>query len=198
MTAHDELSHLLQRAAPEVSEESDDLNTAIKLMAVKTHHEERSRRRASRPLAAGLAVFFVVAGGATAAAAATMQWYPWAQDPDASFTVTMPSGAQCEYRYGGVEGASSEDVRAFIAENDIVAMADVDGALAEARAQGQTIYDENGELQPAGPGSAMYDADFEYQFAISQAVSELIEDHLRAQGKLAPYSLNMQADCGQE
>ncbi|WP_313479926.1 hypothetical protein [Microbacterium sp.] len=198
MTEHDALTSLLQRAQPHVSARSYDVDAEIRVMAARTQQEARRRPHARRPLLAGLAAFLVVAGGATAAAAATMQWDPWALEPDASFAVTMPSGTQCEYRYGGLDGTASEEVRSFIANNDIVAMADVEGVIARARAQGQAMYDENGELQPAGPGSAMYDADWEYQFALSQAVTDLIGDHLRARGELAPYTLNMQADCGQE
>lgn len=195
MTQRDALDDILTAGAPRVSAESPELSEAISMMASETKLEVQPRRRVSRPLAAGLAAMLVIGGGATAATAATWHWHPWAQDPDASFMVTMPSGDVCEYRVGGVSGEPAEIVRAFVANHDIVALADVEGAIAQARAEGQTMYDENGDLQPAGPGTVMYDADFEYQSALSLAVSELVKRHLEETGELAPYQLNMQADC---
>jgi hypothetical protein len=195
MTQRNALDDILTAVAPRVSAQSPELTEAISAMASETRLEVRPRRRLSRPLATGLAAMLVVGGGATAAAAATWQWHPWAQDPDASFMVTMPSGAICEYRVGGVSGAPADIVSAFVASHDIVALADVEGAIAQARADGQTMYDENGDLQPAGPGTAMYNADFEYQSALNLAVSELVKSHLEETGDLAPYQLNMQADC---
>lgn len=195
MTQRNALDEILTAGAPQVSAESPELTEAISRMALETKREVQPRRHLRRRLAAGLAAMLVVGGGATAAAAATWHWHPWAHDPDASFMVTMPSGAVCEYRVGGVSGASADIVRAFVANHDIVALADVEGAIAQARAEGQTMYDENGDPQSAGPGTAMYDADFEYQSALSLAVSELVTGHLEETGDLAPYQLNMQADC---
>lgn len=201
MSQRDTLDQILSTGQPPVSDRSPALDAAITRTSREAQRQARPRRRMSRSAAAGLAALLAVGGGATAAVAATWQWHPWAMNPDATFTVTLPSGATCEYRAGAVSGASAETteaVRAFIAANDIVEMADVDGAIAEARADGQTMYDDNGELRPAGPGTELYNADFEYQSALNLAVSELVSDHLRARGILTPYSLDMQADCGDE
>jgi len=202
MTTPDRLDEMLRTGAPRVSAHSPSVNAAVVRLATETQLQERSRRYRARPLVVVLASVVLAGGGATAAAAAgAFQWHPWAENPDASFAVAMPSGDICDYRVGGIDGASTEvveAVRVFVAEHDVLAMADVDRVIAEARADGLTMYDENGELHPAGPGTEYYNADFEYQSAINLAVAELIRNELQEQGILAPYTLNMQADCGEQ
>ena len=94
----------------------------------------RRPRRAPRIAAAGVALT-VALGGATAAAASigAFDWEPWVEDVP-SQTLTLPSGAQCEFRMGNViigdpdAAAAAEDL---IAETDFVAEIDMDAVLDE-------------------------------------------------------------------
>jgi hypothetical protein len=200
MSEHDTRDDILNTDGPRVTARSVELDDAIRQMARAAGRESRASRRViGRPVAIGLAVALALGGGGMAAAAATgWQWHPWAETPDATFVATFPSGVTCEMRLGDVQDATpetSEAIRAFAAENDLVAMADVDGAITEARAAGQMMYDENNVLHPAGPGSPLYNADFEYQMALGAAIQELITEHLRSEGLPITYNYGVQGKC---
>lgn len=153
-----------------------------------------------------LTVALVSAGAGVAAATDGWQWSPWAEEPDAVYAVTLPSGTQCEYRLGTVSGGTTEEseaVRSFAAQNDLLALADVDPYIAEIRAQGRWIPDENGVLQTKLRGAAPYDADWEYQQALDRAVGALVWQHLADEGiqSVGPTGsssihVGMQSNCG--
>ena len=204
MIPHDILDDALTAASPRVSPKTVELDREIRRMSSRASGASRPRsRRVARPAAVALAGALVLGGGLAAAADTIWEWHPWALTPDATFEVTFPSGIACELRYGDVRGASEETnaaIREFVAENDIIAMADVEGEIEKARAAGQTMYESDGVLQPAGPGTPLYNADFEYQMALGYAVHDVITEHLRSEGILAPgeYSESgyaMQGDC---
>lgn len=102
----DELNELLNRSDPvgELSETEQRLTAELVYQSGPTR-----RRRYARPVAAGALAVVLVGGGAMAAAAATGLWSPWAQD-DALFVVKyeLPSGADCEFRLGNVQGKPDE------------------------------------------------------------------------------------------
>jgi hypothetical protein len=204
MTQHDTLDDVLNAASPRISPRTTELDDEIRRMSLRAARSSRAGwREFRRPAAIALAGALVVGGGLTAAADTLWEWHPWALTPDATFEVTYPSGIMCEMRLGNVRGVSEETnsaIREFVAENDLIALADVEGQIEKARAAGQTRYDSEGVLQPAGPGTPMYNEDFEYQMALGWAIHDVITDHLRSEGILAPgeYSESgyaMQGDC---
>lgn len=206
LTDHDQLDRLLNDSSPKTTALNNDLNDALMRMtlAAKRHPEARVRRRLRKPATIALAAALVFGGAGVAAAAGGWQWHPWAETPDAVFMVTYPSGTQCEYRLGAMSGGTTEEleaVRSFAAQTDLAALADVDRYIMEARARGQWIYDDNDVQQPNGPGTALYDADWEYQQAFGHAVNALIRQHLADEGIPSAYTgggieFRMQGDCG--
>jgi hypothetical protein len=91
-------------------------------------------RRAPRLIAAGVGVALVL-GGSTAAAASmgAFDWAPWAQSVPSQL-LTLPSGAQCEFRIGNVIVGDPDAAAAteqLIAETDFVAEIDMDAVLRE-------------------------------------------------------------------
>lgn len=68
------------------------------------------RRRYARPIAITAIAATLLAGGGVAAAAANGLWSPWAQN-DALITIEyeLPSGTECEFRFGNVTGAPEID-----------------------------------------------------------------------------------------
>lgn len=187
MPDHDQLDRLLNESSPKTTALDSELNDALVRMtlAARRHPEARVRRRLRKPATVALAAALVFGGAGVAAAAGGWQWHPWAENPDTTFTVTYPSGTQCEYRLGAVSGGTTraaEAARTFVAQTDLPALVDVDRYIADARAHGQWIYDENDVLQPSGPGTALYNADWEYQQAYGHAINALIRQHLAEEG----------------
>ena len=139
-----------------------------------------ARTRRLRPVVAiGLAT--VVALGGAGTAAAVGEWSPWAQHPDIVFTFTMPSGEVCEQRMGNIQGADPEAVASlqdYVDRVDVFALADIDAAIAEIRADTNVTVLPDGTEAPAGYGTPYYDADLEYHLAVHRAVNEVLTDEL--------------------
>lgn len=205
MTDQDQLDQLLNESSPKTTALNSEFDDALMRMALaaKRHPEARVRRSLRKPATIALAAALVFGGAGAAAAAGEWQWHPWAETPDAVFEVSYPSGTQCEYRLGAVSGATKEEleaIRSFAAQKDLPALADVESYIADARADGQWIYDENDVLQPNGPGTALYDADWEYQQAFGHAINALIRQHLTDEGIPSATTgdgigYQMQGDC---
>ena len=107
ITDRDSLDQLLADTRPLTSEITPDVLRQLDLLVAESAPAvgRPARKRAwRRPLAAGLMSVLVLGGAATAAAAATGVWPLWAETPDAVAHFRLPSGAQCEYRLGNVQG----------------------------------------------------------------------------------------------
>lgn len=147
-------------------------------------------RRGGRPALAVTAtvVLGAVGAGAAAAVATHLDWTaPWAADPDVVFTYTLPSGAVCEERIGGVAGTDPqvlEAARDFFRENDVLALADVDAEIDELRHDDNTVVLPDGEVVDAPYGSEHYPwtPDSEYRQAVSRAVGEVFTAELERRG----------------
>lgn len=185
----DALDRRLDASRPEVAAPSLAELDAMARMAVAAEPTGvmARLRRLPRPVAA----FAVLAGvglagtGAAAVAATYENWSPWAQDPDIAFTYTLPSGAECEQRLGGVQTNDpdlKEAVREFFASTDVLAEADIEGEIARSRADESTVQLDDGTIVPGGYGTEYYNADTEYYTAVSLAVGDLLGSALEAQG----------------
>lgn len=101
MDTHDRLDQLLQHSAPPDLTVGDELTRALDQTTRDARAQvlaERRKRRTPRVLA-GLGLGIILMGGAgTAVASGGLSWLPWAQDPDAVYAFTLPSGRECELR----------------------------------------------------------------------------------------------------
>lgn len=187
LTSSNEFDRVIAEAAPHTTARSEELDQELATLV-------RAARRVARPPRIGKfprsAVVVVAAGalliGAGTAAAATINdWAPWAQEPDGSYTYTLPGGAVCEARVGNIKGQAGEyepvaaAIQDYLSKVDIMAVADVDAALADIRSS-EIVMMPGGE--PGGFGTEYYDADTEYQNAVHQAVDLAIQEELARRG----------------
>ena len=185
-----ELARVLGASAPIDSLAARADEQVIHAMAMAAKREatpERPPRSTRRTAGIALVLGLGLGGvGAAAAAVTHQQWSPWAQDPDVVFTYMLPSGATCEQRIGDVAGPDTEAIeatRAFFRTHDVLALADVEGAIAWLRTDEHTITNDDGTSRAANYGRDDYmSPDTEYQVALAHAVSALIEDELSGQG----------------
>ncbi|MFG6475753.1 hypothetical protein ACFXP7_05135 [Microbacterium sp. P06] len=160
-TPHDSLDDLLNRSAP-AHGETADLHARFSLMVRDAQREAaptRTPRAWRAAVGAGLGVLLV--GGAGAAfASGIFNWEPWAEDPDISYSFTLPSGIDCETRIlidsapaqGGngipTPSVGAEQFRSWAQTTDLFALADVDARLAELEQNGGMPAD----MAPMQPG----------------------------------------------
>lgn len=144
--------------------------------------------------------------GVGAAAVATGLWAPWAQTPDGSFTYVLPSGVTCEERVGDLY-ADNPDVRSAVqdifATTDVVAVSDVAGSVAELEADDATVAYAEAALAAGDVHGMTTTADVIYSMAVSNAVSETVQEQLAARGFDMSEEQNLisfqgQALCGQD
>ena len=183
----------LSGAGPRVSTITPSVEDELARMAVAARTDsarsEPSKRRVPRVAVIGLAAALVI-GGAGAAAAATggfTSW--WADDPDAAYTFTLPSGAVCEARWGNVMGsyadkAAREAAREYLGTIDDIDQADIDSEIARMRADRDSwLQNDDGTQEPAWYGTENYKSpDTEYSQAVSLVVSNALWEELRRQG----------------
>lgn len=190
-TDRDPLESLLDATAPSVPEPSEALRAEGLAMLVAAEHgddgrQRTGRRHLSRAAVTGITVGSLLGFGGIAAAAATFeQWSPWAQDPDAALTYTLPSGAECEYRIGHLTGdaEAAQEARDWAGSVDLLAVADIDGTIQMFREDTRVKVLEDGTEIPAAYGTDhYYTPDAEYHYAVTHAVGAAIDAELIRQG----------------
>lgn len=145
----------------------------------------------------------VLAGTAAAAALGIGDWTtPWGKDPDGTIAFTLPSGIECEFRIGNIDTTTSrervDEVREWLDDRTLEQIVDIEGALESTRAQDQMYTLKNGKEVVVGYGTPYYDADYEYFWAVFQAVQVAISDRGRETGILkdgAGFSLAGEDNC---
>ena len=164
----------------------------IDAMIAEARVQAPARRRVPRvALGIGLAAL-LVGGTGVAVAADRFEWGPWAQDPVAEYSLTLPSGLDCAVRiahYTATDSALADTVNGIVAnwwrDSDVAnqAAAITPGQIDEIRSSGNVMFNEaTGEDEPAGYGTKWYNADLEYYFAFAQAISEIEHAQLRKHG----------------
>lgn len=180
-----DLDTLLSESAPHTSEHEPRRTAALEAMARET--SPRLSRRGRR----GLRVVVVSAIGAatlglgSVAAADALGWdAPWADDAAGEYTYTLPSGAQCSAIVGNVRGPDDAvaEANAFLERDDLLDRIDIDAAIAFLRAWPTTYDRDDGTTVDAGPGTEYWTSDFEYEQAMTRAVSEALWQHLADEG----------------
>jgi hypothetical protein len=174
-----ELDRALRASAPDVTLTGRADEALIRSMVSAARREAALERRPARSRrTVGIAVLLGLGLGGVGAAAAAVtqhQWAPWAPDPATVFTYTLPSGAVCEQRIDVPNGPGSraaEAMRTYFRTHDVLALADVEGAIASMRS-----WDE-----PTEDGASRMSPDTEHQMAVQHAVSDLARDELARQG----------------
>jgi len=181
----DTLDDLLDRSA--LATRADLAAGDVRAMIGDARREAIPKRRASR-LAIGTAVAALLIGGAGVAVANDLLWSGWVTEPTATYSFTVPSGATCTVLTGDVESsdpAVAQAVKAFYA-GDVMGSADVAAGLAELRADPPIATLPDGSTEVLVPGSAHYDEDAEYKWAVSNAVGDALEAHLHDLGFSQP------------
>lgn len=172
----DDLDNVLDQSAPSprVTPRQHEL-----LVAMLEQSAPR-RRRLTRVTAAAAAVAVLLSGGAAVAWGAGL-WAPWAQkDPYASIAFRAPSGRQCEFRRGDLQG-TSPDVAQVIRDT-----------LAQARFTDQEVLEAARRI---GISNALTNDDA-YEVALDNAVNFRIDQALAAHGlKAAGSTMSSEAHC---
>jgi hypothetical protein len=159
METRDPLDEMLGASAPETMpvtpEIRRDLRTMNRASARGATPQRTTRRRAPR-LIVGLSLAFALTGTAGAAAAGHFSWLPWALDPDVSYTLTLPSGRECEARIAFDPSTPRHDRDRFaeqIAAFEID-QAEVERVAAEIRDTGAVIViNPDGSVEDRMPGT---------------------------------------------
>lgn len=131
-TQDDDLDNLINKARPATSEVSGLITSELATLsqrarvAAKRPHPSRHWKR---PAFAGLATILVIGSAAAAAASSGDIWAPWAQQPEATLLLTLPSGAECEYRIGDLR---SDDAEVLSAARNFYQKTDFEGLLTDA------------------------------------------------------------------
>lgn len=191
MPRRDNLTELLDQSSPQTTRVTTDVADEITRLQATTRASVQAaphERRWLRPVVAGVASVLLL-GGASAAAAATGLWtVPWADEAVASFTFTLPSGAECEQRIGNVTGLAPNEIAAvenFYRTTDFEALL-TDDVIAETivqRRTGDAIYQNaDGSTEPGGFGTEHYNADKEYSTAVWDVVVTALDTELALDG----------------
>lgn len=162
MDTPDNLDMLLARSAPTPLRVDADLDRTMDQVA----HDARAQASAERPrsarrtprLVAGVSLAVLLTGGAGAAAAAGgFEWLPWAQEPDAAYVFTLPSGRECELRVVVQQTEDAGDWNAFVTDVGNLSVEDaavgrwVDRIRSDPHAIIQ-VLDATGQWQDPEPG----------------------------------------------
>lgn len=204
-----QIAKWLHQAAPRVTPDDEVLAVHLAAMAAATTREQRNTSRRKQGIAVAILAPVLLLGGAGAAFAATTidwssfwgistttEWADWAQHPDATINYTLPRGGSCELRLGEFQYSPDPNRPANVAADprsidaalnylhsaDVLADSDVDGVIQENRSDENWADDGAGNPVPFGSGTDNYNADVEYNLAVSEAVQEAITSHLHTLG----------------
>jgi hypothetical protein len=192
----DEIERMLNSSAPKTTLVTAQIEDELALMSVHArtdHVPSRRTRRVSPKVAALGLVGALVLGGGGAAAAVTGGWWTswWANEPDAVVQYTLPSGAECEQRIGGlVVGTGYEPIRDFArqwyadADLDAIIAAGVDEQIAAQRADRERWFmEDDGTKLPAWYGTDLYATpDEEYANAVNASIQVAFDEALQESG----------------
>lgn len=203
MDTQDRLDQLLERSAPATLHVGDDLTRALDqatytARAQVTAGQPRVRRMPRVMAGVGLAVLLIGGAGA-AVAAGGFDWLPWAQDPDAAYVFTLPSGRECEMRVVVEQTEDAGDWDTFVANVGHLTVEDaaVERWADQIRSDPQAIIpllDANGQWQDAGPAAEPSDDDV-YATAHKVAMGEAVRQRAEEAGVVWGFGGDEQLQC---
>lgn len=160
MDTDDRLDLLLDRSRPSALTIDKNLARTMNLVADVAYtrvaaERPRTRKTPRLAVAVGLAAL-LTAGGGTAFAVGSFNWAPWAQDPDATYAFTLPSGRACEERVVFKQVKPIEDWDGFLTEvkKIVVDQKDVERWVAEIRSTPGTVQVLNAQGEVEDPSDA--------------------------------------------
>ncbi|MFD5214720.1 hypothetical protein [Microbacterium sp. NPDC058345] len=176
----DPLDDLLTRSAPPLADRGSGQDAMLRQMAKDARDTVRPRTAPKRRVAllSGVMAALVLGGaGAAMAAGVTFPWTQEQRDPYVAVEFTLPSGLACEQRISIAKESDYQDsgmggwIRTFAAENDLLALADVDGYLAMVEGT-PTQGEHETELSK----------DVKYWHAVSGSLSRVVIEEARKAG----------------
>jgi hypothetical protein len=182
-SSHDRehLDDLLDRSAPPTTIHTSSIAHELRELQAAVRDQTgrpAPRTRWTRPTIAGLVVLLLVGGATTAVASG---WRPdgWVHPVVGSYSYILPSGNTCDIVVSNVQGSDPESMKVmsdFYQDADYAQLLS-DDAIAARILKDRAVdviwaLDENGSQVPGGYGTPYYDADQEYQSAISHILSE--------------------------
>ncbi|NYG21512.1 hypothetical protein BJY17_002259 [Agromyces hippuratus] len=207
-----DLDRMLGAAARPSTGLTPEVRSRLAAMAESAMAPDRPSHRRRAALAAAVLAPVLLVGGAGAAFAATMvdwsqfwgtstsattEWQAWAEDPDAIVTYSLPGGGACELRLGdvtyspdparpdGVEAdpRSADAVRDYLRAGDLFTEADVENAIVSGRVVDENFIEEDdGSRTRFGYGTENYDADVEYNMAVTSAIQNRMTEYVEGRG----------------
>ena len=199
----DPLGLLLERSAPSTLRVGDDLTRAMNHAAYTARAQvtaEQPRTRRMPRLVAGVGLAVLLTGGAGAAVAAGgFEWLPWAQDPDAAYVFTLPSGRDCELRVVVEQTEDVGDWDTFVANvgHLTVENAAIERWVEQIRSNPQAIIpvlDANGQWEDPKTGVEPAQDDF-YATAHWVAMGEEVGHQAADAGVAFGFGSDQQMQC---
>lgn len=203
MNSRDPLDLLLERSVPTTVRIGDDLARDLDQVAFAARSQvaaERPRTRRMPRVMAGVGLAVLLTGGAGAAVAAGgFDWVPWAQDPDAAYVFTLPSGRECEIRAVVERTEDVGDWNAFVADVGQLTVDDeaVERWAEEIRFDDQAIIqmlDDDGEWYDPGPGGTPTEEDL-YAAAHWVAFGEEVSERATEAGVVFGFGGEQEMHC---
>ena len=203
MTTSDPLDLLLERSAPTTVHIGDDLARDLDRAAFAARSQvaaERPRARRLPHVLAGVGLAVLLTGGAGAAVASGgFDWLPWAQDPDAAYVFTLPSGRECEIRAIVEQTEDVGEWDAFVADVSQLAVDDaaVERWAEEIHSDDRAIIqmlDDDGEWYDPGPGGTPTEDDL-YAAAHWVAFGEEVTARAAAAGVVFGFGGDQEMQC---
>jgi hypothetical protein len=190
LDSDDAMTRMLTASAPRTTPLTPAVEDELARMSVAARTDTRpavSRKRLAPRVAAVALAGVLALGGAGAAAAATGDWWSswWGGEPDGVLRYTLPSGAACEHRIGGLmTGTANEEVRVAAREwfdtVDLAAEIDVEAELEWIREDDVLVEGPDGELVPAEVDPRTEDSI--YSRAVTVAIDTALTNALERQG----------------
>lgn len=203
MDTRDPLDLMLERSAPTTVNIGDDLDRGLDQVAFAARSQVAAERRPARRMphiVAGVGLAVLLTGGAGAAVASGgFDWLPWAQDPDAAYVFTLPSGRECEIRAVVEQTEDVGDWNAFVADVGQLAVDDVsvERWAEEIRSDDRAIIqmlDDDGEWYDPGPGGTATEDDL-FAAAHWVAFGEEVSARAAAAGVVFGFGGDQEMNC---
>lgn len=204
MDNRDRLDQMLERSAPTPLRVDADLHRAMDQVAsaarAQVSAEQPRAARRTPHLLAGIGLAVLLTGGAGAAVAAGgFEWLPWAQDPDAAYAFTLPSGRECELRVVVEQTEDVGDWDAFVADVGHLAVESsaVERWVDQIRSDPHAIIpvlDADGQREEAGPAAEPSQDDV-YATAHNVAMREAVTQRAEEAGVVWGYGGDEQLQC---
>ena len=203
MDTQDRLDLLLERSAPKTLHVGDDLTRDMNQVSFAARAQvtsEQPRARRMPRLVAGVGLAVLLTGGTGAAVAAGgFDWLPWAQDPDAAYVFTLPSGRECELRVVVEQTEDVGDWDEFVANVGHLAIEDatVERWADQIRSNPEAIIqvlDANGQWEDPKPGAEPSQDDWDataHWVAMGDEVRQLADES----GVVFGYGGDQQMQC---